>query len=299
MGRTGSHHSGWPRVLRCCSGGGIVRSRPRRLRWLGGARGPHRTAAAAAAPDHRGRGHAAVADRWRRSAGRGVRNGRGDSVGALDAGGPGRGGGVVQRRGRHGLGPGVVGSVGRKFDVQRGGWLPVPCPWAGLRAPLDVCTGGPGDRGWQSSRRRGGCRAGGPVVRGVDAGGVSGLSDRCHRVLGVGPVRPALSADIAGGVLSDLSGVDCLVFLAGRYALLAAGAAFAVPLFLGGGAGPVLPGWAWVLVKTVALLTVLVWLRRKLPMLRPDRFMEIGWMILLPAAVLQDLVVSLIVVGKG
>jgi len=52
-------------------------------------------------------------------------------------------------------------------------------------------------------------------------------------------------------------------------------------------------------VKTVAVLTVLVWLRRKLPMLRPDRFMEIGWMILLPAAVLQDLVVSLIVVGKG
>ena len=62
---------------------------------------------------------------------------------------------------------------------------------------------------------------------------------------------------------------------------------------------PVLPGWAWVLVKTVAVLTVLVWLRRKLPMLRPDRFMEIGWMILLPAAVLQDLVVSLVVVWKG
>lgn len=93
--------------------------------------------------------------------------------------------------------------------------------------------------------------------------------------------------------------MDRLVFLAGRYAFLTAGAAFAVPLFLGGGAGPVLPGWAWVLVKTVAVLTVLVWLRRKLPMFRPDRFMEIGWMILLPAAVLQDLVVSLIVVAKG
>lgn len=114
-----------------------------------------------------------------------------------------------------------------------------------------------------------------------------------------GPFAPALSADIAGGVLSELSGVDRLVFLAGRYAFLTAGAAFAVPLFLGGGAGPVLPGWAWSLVKTVAVLTVLVWLRRKLPMFRPDRFMEIGWVVLLPAAVLQDLVVSLIVVGKG
>lgn len=114
-----------------------------------------------------------------------------------------------------------------------------------------------------------------------------------------GPFAPALGADLAGGVLAELSGVDRLVFLAGRYALLATGAAFAVALFLGGGAGPVLPAWAWVLVKTVAVLAVLVWLRRKIPMLRPDRFMEIGWVILLPAAVVQDLVVSLVVVWKG
>lgn len=113
------------------------------------------------------------------------------------------------------------------------------------------------------------------------------------------PFAPALAADIGGGVLAELSGVDRLVLQAGRYLFLTAGAAFSVPLFLGGGAGPVLPGWAWVLVKTVAVLAVLVWLRRKLPLLRPDRFMEIGWMVLLPAAVLQDLVVSLVVVWKG
>ena len=114
-----------------------------------------------------------------------------------------------------------------------------------------------------------------------------------------GPFAPALGPDMAGGVLAELSGVDRLVFLAGRYMFLAAGAAFTVPLFLGGGSGPVLPGWAWVLVKTVAVLAVLVWLRRKVPLLRPDRFMEIGWVVLLPAAVVQDLVVSLVVVWKG
>ncbi|MBD2761873.1 NADH-quinone oxidoreductase subunit H [Kocuria sp. cx-116] len=114
-----------------------------------------------------------------------------------------------------------------------------------------------------------------------------------------GPFAPALAADIGGGVLAELSGIDRLVLQAGRYLFLTAGAAFSVPLFLGGGAGPVLPGWAWVLVKTVAVLAVLVWLRRKLPLLRPDRFMEIGWVVLLPAAVLQDLVVSLVVVWKG
>lgn len=114
-----------------------------------------------------------------------------------------------------------------------------------------------------------------------------------------GPFAPALAADIAGGVLAELSGVDRLVLQAGRYMFLAAGAAFSVPLFLGGGSGPVLPGWAWVLLKTVAVLAVLVWLRRKVPLLRPDRFMEIGWVVLLPAAVAQDLIVSLVVVWKG
>ncbi|MFS4491117.1 complex I subunit 1 family protein [Dietzia kunjamensis] len=114
-----------------------------------------------------------------------------------------------------------------------------------------------------------------------------------------GPFAPALSADIVGGVTAELSGVDRLVLQAGRYLFLTAGAAFSVPLFLGGGAGPVLPDWAWVLVKTALVLTVLVWARRKLPLLRPDRFMEIGWTVLLPAVVAQDLLVSLVVVWKG
>ena len=114
-----------------------------------------------------------------------------------------------------------------------------------------------------------------------------------------GPFGPALGADIAGGVTAELSGADRLVFQAGRYLLLSAGAAFAVPMFLGGGAGPMLPDWVWVPVKTVVVLTVLVWLRRRVPALRPDKFMEVGWMVLLPAVVLQDLVVSVIAVWRG
>jgi len=113
-----------------------------------------------------------------------------------------------------------------------------------------------------------------------------------------GPFSPALGGDIAGGVTAELSGVDRLVFLAGRYALLAAGAAFAVPMFLGGGAGPLLPAWAWVLVKATVLLAVLVWLRRRVPALRPDMFMEVGWLVLLPAVLLQDLLVAVIVIGS-
>ena len=119
----------------------------------------------------------------------------------------------------------------------------------------------------------------------------------CMGVLAIavwGPFSPALAADVAGGVTAELSGVDRLLFLGGRYALLAAGAAFAVPMFLGGGAGPLLPAWAWVLVKTLALLAVFVWLRRRLPAVRPDLFMEVGWVVLLPAVLVQDLLVAVV-----
>lgn len=110
------------------------------------------------------------------------------------------------------------------------------------------------------------------------------------------PLATAAGVDIAGGVLAESSGIDRLLLQGGRYALLAAGAAFAVPLFLGGGAGPLLPGWVWVPVKAALLLAVLVWLGRRLPTVRPDRFVEVGWVVLLPAVLVQLLVVSLVVV---
>lgn len=112
-----------------------------------------------------------------------------------------------------------------------------------------------------------------------------------------GPFATAAGRDIAGGFLTDVSGVDRLLILAGRYALLTAGAAFAVPLFLGGGAGPLLPEWLWSIIKTALVLAVFVAIRHRAPSVRPDRFAEVAWIIVLPAALLQVLVVAIIVVG--
>ena len=89
-----------------------------------------------------------------------------------------------------------------------------------------------------------------------------------------------------------------MVFSAGRYGVLVAGAAFAVPLFLGGGSGAILPEWAWSLLKTVLVLAAFVWVRRRIPLMRPDQFMEVGWMLLIPAGMLQDLLVALVVVNR-
>lgn len=110
-----------------------------------------------------------------------------------------------------------------------------------------------------------------------------------------GPFAQPIGADVAGGVLAELSGVDRLVVLLGRYGWLSAAAAMAVPLFLGGGSGPLLGPVAWQLIKTLAVLVGLVAVRRWVPVLRADRFEEIAWVVLLPAILLQALVVSVLV----
>ncbi|UUV29983.1 NADH-quinone oxidoreductase subunit H [Amycolatopsis roodepoortensis] len=113
-----------------------------------------------------------------------------------------------------------------------------------------------------------------------------------------GPFDQAVGADIAGGAMAELSGVDRLVFGAGRWLLLVSGAAFAVPLFLGGGAGPLLPSWLWTLLKTLAVLGVLVWVRRRVPTVRMERYEEVAWLVLIPLTLLQALVVAIVVIAR-
>jgi NADH-quinone oxidoreductase subunit H len=110
-----------------------------------------------------------------------------------------------------------------------------------------------------------------------------------------GPLAHPVATDLAGGATVELSGPDRLVFTAGRYALLVVAAAAAVPLFLGGGEGPLLPAPVWSLVKTLVVLGLLVWVAHRLPTLRMDRFVEFAWVVLIPAALGQLLVVGIVV----
>jgi NADH-quinone oxidoreductase subunit H len=114
-----------------------------------------------------------------------------------------------------------------------------------------------------------------------------------------GPFQTALSSDIAGGVLTELSGIDRLLVLGGRYAVLVAGAAFSVPLFFGGGAGPFLPAGIWVVMKTCVVLAAMLTLRRQFPMIRPNRLAEIAWVIVVPAVLLQLAIIAIVVAANG
>ncbi|MGY1914258.1 complex I subunit 1 family protein [Blastococcus sp. SYSU DS0973] len=110
-----------------------------------------------------------------------------------------------------------------------------------------------------------------------------------------GPFAAPAAPDIAGGVTSELSGVDRLLVEAGRAVFLGATGAMAAALFLGGDAGPWLPGPVWHLLKTLAVVSALVWIGRRLPVLRPDRTVEVGWMVLVPLTLVQALVVAVLV----
>jgi len=115
----------------------------------------------------------------------------------------------------------------------------------------------------------------------------------------LGPFAYPAGRDLAGGVTAALSGPDRLALEAGRWLLLTSGAGMAVPLFLGGGAGPALPPWAWSAVKTLAVLGLLVWGRRRLPVIRADRYAELAWVVLIPLMIAQALAVALVVLTMG
>ncbi|WP_326799508.1 NADH-quinone oxidoreductase subunit H [Streptomyces sp. NBC_01808] len=112
-----------------------------------------------------------------------------------------------------------------------------------------------------------------------------------------GPFEHPLGRDAAGGAAAEYAGVDRLVLLGGRWLLLVVTAGFSVPLFLGGGHGPWLPAWAWTLLKTAAVLGLLVAGRRLLPTLRMERYLEFALMVLVPLTLLQALAVAIVVLG--
>ena len=113
-----------------------------------------------------------------------------------------------------------------------------------------------------------------------------------------GPFDQPAGLDVAGGAASELSGADRVLFLGGRWLLLVVAAAFSVPLFLGGGHGPLLPAWMWTVLKTAAVLAFLVWFRRRVPTLRMDRYLELTWVVLTPLAIVQALVVAVVVLNR-
>jgi NADH-quinone oxidoreductase subunit H len=102
-----------------------------------------------------------------------------------------------------------------------------------------------------------------------------------------GPLSLPAGADIGGGIDVEASSLHLLLWRIGQRGVLVGAAAAGTTAFLGGWQGPLLPGPAWVVVKTLVLLALLVASRHWLARIRPERFVVLAWTLLLPLALLD------------
>lgn len=99
-----------------------------------------------------------------------------------------------------------------------------------------------------------------------------------------GPLNVADSADLAGGTQSETSGAHRLLWLVARAAMLSAFALMAATAFLGGWLGPGLPGPAWLALKTLFVLAILVAAGHLVGRIAPERLVTVLWTVALPLA---------------
>lgn len=102
-----------------------------------------------------------------------------------------------------------------------------------------------------------------------------------------GPFDLADGADIAGGTSAETSGRHRLAWAAARRAMLVAYAVAGAAAFLGGYHGPWLPGWSWMVLKTLVVLLLLLVPGHLLGRWRAERVVSVAWTVLLPLSFLH------------
>ena len=97
--------------------------------------------------------------------------------------------------------------------------------------------------------------------------------------------------ELVGGFHTEYSSIRFALFFLSEFMNMITMSAIAVTLFLGGPAGPIVTqrvAWVWPLfwffLKVMAFLFTFVWLRATLPRFRYDQLMDLGWKVLIPAA---------------
>jgi NADH-quinone oxidoreductase subunit H len=114
------------------------------------------------------------------------------------------------------------------------------------------------------------------------------------------PFLEPFAASIGGGVLGVSGGWSALIWRFALAGVLFIVAAIGAVLYLGGPAGPLLPGWAWMLIKTYALMALMLWLGRTVHPLSTARMLALSWKLLIPLGLVNVLLVGgLILLGVG
>ncbi|USZ73136.1 complex I subunit 1/NuoH family protein [Natronosalvus halobius] len=107
---------------------------------------------------------------------------------------------------------------------------------------------------------------------------------------------PEAPTEIVAGYQTEYSSVYFVLIYLGEFIHIFLGGAIIATIFLGGPAGPVLPGIVWFTIKIWGVFLFTQWLRSALPRVRIDQLIEIGWKGMLVLA-FANLVFTAIIVG--
>jgi len=88
---------------------------------------------------------------------------------------------------------------------------------------------------------------------------------------------PEAPTEIVAGHQTEYSSVYFVLLYLGEFVHIFFGGALIAVVFLGGPAGPVLPGFIWFLLKIWGVFLLTQWARSALPRVRIDQLIEIGW----------------------
>ncbi|WEL20950.1 complex I subunit 1 family protein [Halorhabdus sp. BNX81] len=107
---------------------------------------------------------------------------------------------------------------------------------------------------------------------------------------------PEAPTELVAGYQTEYSSVYFVLFYLGEFIHIFLGGAIIATLFLGGPAGPFLPGIVWFLIKIWGVFLFTQWARSAVPRVRIDQLIEIGWKVMLVLA-LVNLVLTAVIVG--
>jgi NADH-quinone oxidoreductase subunit H len=110
---------------------------------------------------------------------------------------------------------------------------------------------------------------------------------------------PLADAELVMGPLTEYGGMRFAMFLLAEYAGIVVLAALTAVLFLGGWAGPWSDqvGALWMLAKIVAVSFLVIWARVAYPRLREDQLNALAWKVLVPLALAQVTLTTILVVA--
>jgi len=107
---------------------------------------------------------------------------------------------------------------------------------------------------------------------------------------------PEAPNEIVAGYQTEYGSVYFVLFYLGEFLHIFLGGAIIATIFLGGPAGPILPGFIWFTIKIWSVFLFTQWMRSAVPRLRPDQFLEVGWKGMLVLA-FANLILTAVIVG--